>query len=287
MAMERDYLQFDLQKPPLPFVGNKLRWWRTLRPLIEALPRGALCFDAFTGCFAVAKLLQRFGHGLRIVANDCGRYYRSRLDAVKDTNRVISEMLAAGAHNGMRRHYERYSPEIEQKLIQICATGRDQISCRINLYCGKTTIRARCRLVPYDEDACAHWIDGLEVCDLCLDASMAASYAGFDLVVLDPPYRRTPASWGQGEYIGRAQCMAARAFCAEMMRAARGSVWLFDEPDSDLVAQAREIGAVVHEYTGKRNRQEAHEVMCEIRRIPNAYEDLPLFAYASKNGLPI
>ena len=286
--MERDYLQFDLQKPPLPFVGNKLRWWRTLRPMIEALPRGARVFAAFTGCFAVSKLLQRWGRDLRIVANDCGRYYRRRLADADDTNRVITEMLAAGAHNGLRHHYERYSPEIEKKLIQICATGRDQISCRINLYCGNgSTVRARCRLVPYDEDACAHWIDGLECADVCLDASMATHYARFDLVVLDPPYRRTPASWGQGEYIGRAQCMAARAFCAEMMRVARGSVWLFDEPDSDLVAQAREIGAVVHDRPGTRNRQEAHEVMCEIRRIPNAYADFPLFAWARQKGLAI
>ena len=93
--MERDYLQFDLQKPPLPFVGNKLRWWHELRPMIEALPRGARVFDAFTGCFAVSKLLQRWGRELRIVANDCGRYYRRRLADVADTNRVIT---------GGRRH---------------------------------------------------------------------------------------------------------------------------------------------------------------------------------------
>lgn len=108
--MERDYLQFDLQKPPLPFVGNKLRWWHELLPMIEALPRGARVFDAFTGCFAVSKLLQRWGRDLEIVANDCGRYYRRRLADVADTNRVITEMLSAGAHNGLRRHYELRAP---------------------------------------------------------------------------------------------------------------------------------------------------------------------------------
>lgn len=286
MAMERDYLQFDLQKPPLPFVGNKLRWWHALRPMIEALPRGARVFDAFTGCFAVSKLLQRWGRDLRIVANDCGRYYRRRLADVADTNRVITEMLAAGAHNGLRHHYERYSPEIEQKLIQICATGRDQISCRINLYCGNgTTVRARCRLTPYDADACAHWTDGLTCADVRLDALSAPDYADFDLIVLDPPYRRTPKSWGQGEYIGAAACRDARDFCAAVMARARGSVWLWDEPDSDLVRMAQVQGARVRPFPGVRNRQEAREVLCEIRRIPDA--ELPLFAWARQKGLAI
>lgn len=286
MAMERDYLQFDLQKPPLPFVGNKLRWWHALRPMIEALPRGARVFDAFTGCFAVSKLLQRWGRDLHIVANDCGRYYRRRLADVADTNRVITEMLAAGAHNGLRHHYERYSPEIEQKLIQICATGRDQISCRINLYCGNgTTVRARCRLTPYDADACEHWCDGLTCADVRLDALSALDYADFDLIVLDPPYKRAPKSWGQGEYIGADACRDARDFCAAVMAHARGSVWLWDEPDSDLVRIAIAQGARVHPFPGVRNRQEVCEVLCEIRRIPDGLP--PLFAWARQKGLPI
>lgn len=140
MAMERDYLQFDLQKPPLPFVGNKLRWWHELRPMIEALPRGARVFDAFAG---------------------------------------------------------------------------------------------------------------------------------------------------QGEYIGADACRDAREFCAAAMTHARGSVWLWDEPDSDLVRIAIEHGATVHPFPGVRNRQEAREVMCEIRRITDDLEDLPLFAWAAKKGIAI
>ena len=67
------------------------------------------------------------------------------------------------------------------------------------------------------------------------------------------------------------------------MARARGSVWLWDEPDSDLVRMAQAQGARVRPFPGIRNRQEASEVLCEIRRIPNA--ELPLFAWARQNGL--
>ena len=287
--MARDYLQFDLQKPPLPFVGNKLRWWRQLKPMIEALPRGTRVFDAFAGCFAVSKMLQRWGRDLRITANDCGRYYRRRLECVKDTNRVISEMLAAGAHNGLRNHYERYAPETEKKLIQICATGRDQISCRVNLYCGnEKTVRARCRITPYDEDACRRWCDGLDVVDVRIAAPDAPRYAAqYDLVILDPPYLRPPKAWGQGDYIGADACRDAREFCAAVIADPHAAVWLLDAPGSDLVRAAMAQGASLHEYDRTCNRQRAHEVLCELRGIRSDGADLPLFAWARKNGLAI
>lgn len=257
--------------------------------MIEELPRGTRVFDAFTGCFAVSKMLQRWGRDLRITANDCGRYYRRRLDAVQDTNRVIAEMLAAGAHNGLRHHFERYNPEIEQKLIQICATGRDQISCRANLYCGNgSTIRARCRITPYDEDACRRWCDGLDVVDVRLAAPDAPRYvAEYDLVILDPPYLRPPKAWGQGEYIGADACRDARDFCAAVLACGGCAVWMWDEPGSDLVRAAMAQGARLHEYDRPRDRQRAREALCELRGIRAAPAELPLFAWARKNGLAI
>lgn len=286
--MARDYLQFDLQKPPLPFVGNKFRWWRQLKPMIEELPRGTRVFDAFTGCFAVSKMLQRWGRNLRITANDCGRYYRRRLDAVQDTNRVIAEMLAAGAHNGLQHHYERYTPEIEKKLVQICATGCVQTSCRVNLYCGGSTIRARCRLTPYDEAACRRWLVGLDVVDVRLAAPDAPRYAAeYDLVILDPPYLRPPKAWGQGDYIGADACRDARDFCAAVLGCGGVAVWMWDELGSDLVRAAIAQGARLHEYARPLDRQRAREVLCELPGIRRDGADLPLFAWARKNGLAI
>ena len=288
MATVEPYIDFDLQKPPLPFVGNKLRWWRVLQPMIEALPRGTRCFDAFAGCFAVSKLLQRFGDCLYIMANDYARYYRNRLECVADTNRVLAEMLAAGAHNGLRRHYTRYAPDVEARLIQICATGKDQISCRANLYCSPKTIRARCRLVPYSEDACRRWLDGLDVCDVRLDALDALQYADkCDLMILDPPYRTPPKAWGQGEYIGRDACRDAREFCAAVIARGRCAVWLFDEPQSDLVQLAMDAGGIVRQYPFARDRQRAREVLAVLRPIRRKIADLPLFAWAQKKGLDI
>ena len=126
----------------------------------------------------------------------------------------------------------------------------------------------------------------MQCADVRLDALSALDYADFDLIVLDPPYKRAPKSWGQGEYIGAAACRDAREFCSAVMAHARGSVWLWDDPDSDLVRMAIEQGARVRPFPGVRNRQEAHEVLCEIRRIPDAGLP-PLFAWARQKGLAI
>lgn len=83
-------------KPPLPFVGNKFRWHRILRPIIESLPRHAVVFDAFGGCFAVSRMVKDFRTDCVCICNDYGMLYRKRLDAVENTNRILALMWEAG-----------------------------------------------------------------------------------------------------------------------------------------------------------------------------------------------
>ena len=89
---------------------------------------------------------------------------------------------------------------------------------------------------------------------------------------------------GKASISARARA-AMRGIFAQPLWRARGSVWLWDEPDSDLVRIAIAQGARVHPFPGVRNRQEVSEVLCEIRRIPDGLP--PLFAWARQNGLDI
>lgn len=166
-------MRFD--RPPLPFVGNKFRWWRQLKPMIEAFPERAIVFDAFGGSFAVSKMIKHFRQDCVCICNDCEMYYRKRLDVVADTNRVLDEMRSNGGYHANRK-YVKYDPETEDKLKEIVATGIDKITCNRALYTDCHTSRAKCPTVNYDEHECEHWCDDLVVIDECLDERKAKYY---------------------------------------------------------------------------------------------------------------
>ena len=254
-------MRFD--RPPLPFVGNKFRWWKQLKPMIEALPDRSIVFDAFGGSFAVSKLIKHFKQDCVCICNDCDMYYRNRLEVVADTKRVLDEMRSNGAFR-CNVEYVKYDRETEDKLKRIVETGKDAITCRGALYVNGNTVRAICPTVNYDEYECDHWCDDLVVIDECLDERKAKYYCrSCDLIVLDPPYLVSPKSWIGGDYIDKTK--EARAFCQATIELKECDVWLFDSPDSDLMQAAQWRGGEIVPYSGNRNRQGAKECLCVIQ----------------------
>lgn len=96
------YMHF--QRPPLPFVGNKLRWHRVIKPLVMQLKPHAVVFDAFGGSFAISRMIKHWRSDVVCICNDCQMYYRRRLEAVTDTNRVLRETRAICGGNGNDAH---------------------------------------------------------------------------------------------------------------------------------------------------------------------------------------
>lgn len=231
--------------------------------MIEELPERAIVFDAFGGSFAVSKLIKHFRQDCVCICNDCEMYYRKRLDAVADTNRVLDEMRANGAFL-CNRKYIKYDRETEDKLKRIVETGKDAITCRCALYVGVHTARAKCPTANYDENECDHWCDDLVVIDEVLDERKAKYYCrSCDLIVLDPPYLVSPKLWIGGDYIDKTK--EARAFCQSVIELKECDVWLFDTPDSDLMQLAQQQGGEIVPYAGNRNRQRAKECLCVIQ----------------------
>lgn len=245
-------------KSPLPFVGNKFRWHKALYPLIDSLPQHAIVFDAFGGCFAVSRMIKDRRPDIVCIVNDCQMYFRKRLEVVRDTNAVLDEMRINGAYKGPHDRYVRYDSETEKRLVEICAKGIDQTTCRVNLYTDDVkTIRAKCSTVNYDENQCDNWCSDCVIIDELLDESKAKYYArSCDLIVLDPPYLVSPKQWGCGDYIQETQ--KARSFCKAIIESGC-NCWLFDGVKSNLLQLVKDIGWMNIPYPGKVNRQGAKE----------------------------
>ena len=62
--------KLDHSKPPLPFMGSQMRWWRELGRLALSLPYGACVFDAFGGAMAAAMVIKDARPDLTVVTND-------------------------------------------------------------------------------------------------------------------------------------------------------------------------------------------------------------------------
>lgn len=249
-----------MKKPPLPFVGNKFRWWRVLTPLIRALPRHAVCFDAFGGAFSVSRMIKDLRPDCVCICNDYARYFRARLESVEDTNAHLRAMRAAGAYLDSVA-YKRYDAETSEKLEEIARDAKDYHTVYVNALQGASgTIRAKCPGGDYDEDLCENYCSDCIIIDELLDAGKAKGYAqACDLVILDPPYRSGARSWLDGkDYIG--QTDAAQAFCRAVMECG-GSWWLWEKPGAPLMELASASSARVIAYDGKQAAQRAHEVM--------------------------
>lgn len=82
------------QRPPLPFIGSKLRWWRELQILAAKLPQGGCVFDAFGGSFSAARVIKDTRPDLTVITNDYCHAYRKRLNAAPQTAEVLKQLQA-------------------------------------------------------------------------------------------------------------------------------------------------------------------------------------------------
>ena len=245
-------------KPPLPLVGNKFRWNRILKPLAMQLPSHAVVFDAFGGSFAVSRMIKDWRPDVTCIVNDCGMYYRARLEAVEDTNAILDEMRAHGARN-IHDTYEKYAPDVEATLKDIAEKAKDRLTVLKNLYIAPNTIRAKCANANYDVSQCLDYCSDCVIVDEMLDGRKAHYYAmACDLVVIDPPYERISKSWIEGDYI--CQTEKAQSFCRGIIQSGC-AYWLFESPGASLMSLAGEHGARFIEYDRKRNKNRAIEQM--------------------------
>ncbi|MBO5752474.1 MAG: hypothetical protein J6S69_02120, partial [Proteobacteria bacterium] len=79
-------------RPPLPFMGSKMRWWRELERLARSLPYGGCVFDAFGGSMSAARVIKDARPDLTVVTNDYEHVYRNRLDASPETAGILTEL---------------------------------------------------------------------------------------------------------------------------------------------------------------------------------------------------
>ena len=67
--------KLDHSRPPLPFMGSKMRWWRELEGLARSLPHGGCVFDAFGGSLSAARVIKDARPDLTVVTNDYEHVY--------------------------------------------------------------------------------------------------------------------------------------------------------------------------------------------------------------------
>ena len=86
---------------------------------------------------------------------------------------------------------------------------------------------------------CAHWYDGItRITEEIRPCGNNTCFLGYDLILLDPPYKTKPTACfaKNNDYIGDAK--AARDFCEICIKNAASigtKIILFDEIDSDLI----------------------------------------------------
>ena len=236
---------YNLQRPPLPFKGNKMRWWRELGLLARALPYGACVCDAFGGSMSTARLVKDARPDLTVITNDFMHAYRKRLSVIDDTI-AIYKLLAheVGCRKFGSGVWERFeSQEKERKAMSIVSTALDNETAWGWIHgrgCVLNKIPMTCPILP---QVCNSWLDGLVVVDeeLCLKKAKIWAKSGA-FIILDPPYEKTQiAGWKKTcEYYGDFD--AAREFCEEIVKTA--PAWcIFERKGSRLYKIAHEITA--------------------------------------------
>ena len=119
MAKHRNY-----QRPPLPFIGSKLRWWRELQVLAMQMPQGSCVFDAFGGSFSAARVIKDTRPDLTVITNDFCHAYRKRLNAAPQTAEVLKQLQAVAS----KRSYVEYTgfdEETRAKCMAIVSQAED------------------------------------------------------------------------------------------------------------------------------------------------------------------
>lgn len=242
------------QRPPLPFVGNKMRWWRELERLARSLPMGGCVFDAFGGSFGSARVIKDARPDLTVVTNDYRHLYRNRLDAASETAGILKELQSFVPPPTPRR-FDRLLPDVQKRAVSIVETAADSQTAWGWLY-SKSTIRNKVpTTASVDVEKCLAWTDGLFVIDEYLDereARYVVKSGAF--VILDPPYHGK----NQKTY---SDCIDdAQAFSRAVIET--GNNWcLFECPGSPLVNLAMPLATEIIPYAGKPGRMHVHEIM--------------------------
>ena len=259
MAKHRNY-----QRPPLPFIGSKLRWWRELQVLAMQMPQGSCVFDAFGGSFSAARVIKDTRPDLTVITNDFCHAYRKRLNAAPQTAEVLKQLQAVAS----KRSYVEYTgfdEETRAKCMAIVSQAEDDETAWRWLN-GRGYVSNKIPTGdPVCPKTCDEWTKGLVVIDDEMTAYEARYWAESGaFVILDPPYMGSVKMGFDVASTYQDGRIDAQAFCMELMRMSDN--WcLFERPDSVLVRLAKNKGAVEVWRNGKRNRQNADEVMmvCE------------------------
>lgn len=248
------------QRPPLPFIGSKLRWWRELQILAAKLPPGGCVFDAFGGSFSAARVIKDTRPDLTVITNDYCHDYRRRLNAAPQTAEVLRRLQAVAP----KRSYVTYTgfdEETRAKCMAIVSDAEDEETAWRWLN-GKNYVSNKVPSgAPVSPSACDDWTKGLVVIDDKMTAYEAKYWAKSGaFMILDPPYMESVKMGFDAASTYPEGRVDAQAFCVEIMRLC--DRWcLFERPGSRLVRQALERGAVEIQRHGKRNRQTADEIM--------------------------
>ncbi len=252
------------QRPPLPFIGSKLRWWRELQILAAKLPQGGCVFDAFGGSFSAARVIKDTRPDLTVITNDYGHDYRRRLNAAPQTAYILKQLQAIAP----KRSYVEYTgfdDETRAKCVAIVSDAEDDETAWRWLRGTKTLRNLIPNGAPVCPSACDEWTKGLVIIDDKMTAYEARYWAESGaFVILDPPYMCSVKMGFDAASTYQDGRVDAQAFCVEIMR--QCDRWcLFERPNSELVRLAKECEAVEIRRNGKRNRQTADEIMmvCE------------------------
>ena len=254
----------NYQRPPLPFIGSKLRWWRQLQMLALQMPHGACVFDAFGGSFSAARVFKDTRPDLTVITNDYGHKYRRRLNAAPQTACILKRLQAIAPKRSYVK-YTKFDKDTEAQCVGLVSDAEDQETAWRWLNGSKYI--ANC--IPTNNavcpETCDEWTRGLVIIDDILTASEARYWAESGaFVILDPPYMGSVKMGFDLASTYEDGRIDAQAFCVELMHLSNR--WcLFEKPDSGLARLAREKGAVEISRQGRRNRQTADEIMmvCE------------------------
>lgn len=254
-------------RPPLPFMGSKMRWWRELERLARSLPYGACVFDAFGGSMSAARVIKDARPDLTVVTNDYEHVYRNRLDAAPQTAGILTE-LQGFVPPQTGSCFERLDPEIHTRAVAIVETASDSQTAWSWLN-KKSSIRNKVPTTAcVDVERCFTWTDDLLVIDEHLDAREARYVVNSGaFVMLDPPYHgKDQESYSDG-------IEDAQAFARAVIDT--GNNWcLFECPNSPLVNLAMPLATEIIPYAGKPGRMHVHEIML-VRQWPQPNVEAP------------
>lgn len=254
-------------RPPLPFIGSKMRWWRELEELAATLPYGGCVFDAFGGSMSAARVIKDARPDLTVVTNDFEHAYRDRLDAAPETAEVLAKLQSV-VSKASKRQFERFVPDEQARAVAIVEAARDSQTAWSWLN-KPGSIRNKVPSTPsVDVARCEAWTDRLLVIDERLDAREARYVVNSGaFVLLDPPYfGKDQESYSDG-------IEDAQAFARAVIET--GNQWcLFERPGAPLVELAMPLATSIIPYSGSPGRMRVHEVML-VRQWPQPEIDVP------------